>query len=180
MKLVPFASSCGCVNRTSHPCGSSGNGVALFRPGGTAAPEASRYRLASNWWAILWQRFQTLVARNPDDSFPANVKRWQTARCPINFAGSKPNPGTGSPALAKRLLKSSQLVVSNDELTAWLIEAAVRYIGKPVSVPTLQSMAVLFPFSLVQSLAYIVSNSAHLELRSEGLSNQFVGLRSMF
>ncbi len=27
---MPFASSCGCVNRTSHPCGSSENGVAVF------------------------------------------------------------------------------------------------------------------------------------------------------
>ena len=28
--VVPFASMCGCVNRTSHPCGSSENGVAVF------------------------------------------------------------------------------------------------------------------------------------------------------
>jgi hypothetical protein len=79
---------------------------------------------------------------------------------------------------SKRLIKSPPAVVSNDELTAWLIEAAVRYIGKPVSVPTLQSLVVLFPFSLIQPLAYVVSNSAHLELRSEGPSNQFVALRA--
>lgn len=80
---------------------------------------------------------------------------------------------------SKRLIKSPSVVVSNDELTAWLIEAAVRYIGKPVSVPTLQSLAVLFPFSLVQSPAYVVSNSAHLELRSEGPNTQFAALRAM-
>jgi hypothetical protein len=28
--MVPFASMCGCVNRTSHPCGSRENGVAVF------------------------------------------------------------------------------------------------------------------------------------------------------
>jgi hypothetical protein len=60
--LAPFASLCGCVNRTSHPCGSSGSDASLFRPGSTAAPEASRYRHASNWWAVLWL---PIIGSNP-------------------------------------------------------------------------------------------------------------------
>ncbi|MNP86563.1 hypothetical protein D3C76_1868830 [compost metagenome] len=64
-----------------------------------------------------------------------------------------------------------------DELTVWLIEAAVRYAGKPVSVPSLQSLPVLYPFTLTRPLAYLVSNSAKLILRSEGPSSQFVVLR---
>ena len=68
--------------------------------------------------------------------------------------------------------------IDNDALTAWLIEAAVRYAGKPVSVPSLQSLPVLFPFNLTRPLAYVVSNSPSLDLRSEGPSNQFVALRS--
>jgi hypothetical protein len=36
----------------------------------------------------------------------------------------------------------------------------------------------LFPFTLTRPLAYVVSNSANLILRSEGPSNQFVALRS--
>ncbi len=79
---------------------------------------------------------------------------------------------------AKRLLKLEAVVIDDDELTAWLIEAAVRYIGKPVSVPSLQSLPVLFPFTLTQPLAYLVSNSPNLDLRSEGPSNQFVALRT--
>lgn len=77
----------------------------------------------------------------------------------------------------KRLIKSPAAVVSNDQLTAWLIEGAIRYIRKPVSVPTLQSLAVLFPFSLGRPLAYVVSNSHTLELQSAGSSDQFVSLR---
>ena len=65
-----------------------------------------------------------------------------------------------------------------DELTAWLIEAAVRYTGKPVSVPTMQSLPVLFPFTLTRPLAYVISNSPNLDLRSEGPSSQFVALRT--
>ena len=78
---------------------------------------------------------------------------------------------------AKRVIKRQAVLIQDDELTAWLIEAAVRYAGKPVSVPSLQSLPVLFPFALTQPLAYVVSNSANLMLRSEGPSNQFVALR---
>ena len=78
----------------------------------------------------------------------------------------------------KRIIKLAPTEINNDELTVWLIEAAVRYAGKPVSVPSLQSLPVLFPFTLTRPLAYVVSNSANLVLRSEGPSNQFVALRS--
>jgi hypothetical protein len=36
---------------------------------------------------------------------------------------------------------------------------------------------VLFPFTLTRPLAYIISNSPNLDMRSEGPSSQFVGLR---
>lgn len=78
----------------------------------------------------------------------------------------------------KRIFKREALCIVDDELTAWLIEAAVRYAGKPISVPSLQSLPVLFPFTLTRPLAYVASNSANLMLRSEGPSNQFVALRS--
>ena len=79
----------------------------------------------------------------------------------------------------KRVIRLAPTVIDNDELTAWLIEAAVRYSGKPVSLSSLQSLPVLFPFTLTQPLGYVVSNSASLSLRAEGPSNQFVALRSM-
>lgn len=79
---------------------------------------------------------------------------------------------------AKRVLKLQAIVIDEDELTAWLIEAAVRYAGKPVAVPSLHSLPVLFPFNLTRPLAYVVSNSPNLDLWSEGPSNQFVALRS--
>lgn len=78
----------------------------------------------------------------------------------------------------KRVIRLTPTPIDNDELTAWLIEAAVRYAGKPVSVPSLQSLPMLFPFTLTRPLAYVVSNSPNLDLRSEGPSNQFAALRS--
>jgi hypothetical protein len=71
----------------------------------------------------------------------------------------------------KRLIRRAPITLSNDQAVVWLVEAALRYTGKAVSVPTLQSMAVIYPFVLDQPLAYVVSNSSTLELRSEGSSN---------
>jgi hypothetical protein len=77
----------------------------------------------------------------------------------------------------KRVIRLTATAIDCDEITAWLIEAAVRYAGKPVCVTSLRSLPVLFPFNLTRPLAYVVSNSANLILRSEGPSNQFVALR---
>jgi len=78
----------------------------------------------------------------------------------------------------KRLIRRAPTTLTNDRAVVWLLEAALRYTGKPMSVPTLQSMAVIYPFVLDQPLAYVVSNSPTLELRSEGSNNQFVALRA--
>jgi len=78
---------------------------------------------------------------------------------------------------AKRVLKRQAVLIQDDELTAWLIEASVRYAGKPVSVPSIRSLPVLFPFNLTQPIAYLASNSPDLVLRSEGPSNQLVELK---
>ncbi len=77
----------------------------------------------------------------------------------------------------KRVVKLSSTPIDSDELTAWLIEGAVRYAGKPLAIASLQSQPVLFPFSMGRPLAFVASNSLALEVRSEGPSNQYVALR---
>ena len=79
----------------------------------------------------------------------------------------------------KRVIRLAPAVVEGDELTAWLIEAALRYAGKPLAITSLQSLPVLFPFNLTQSLAYLVSNSERLAVRAEGPGNRFVTLREV-
>jgi hypothetical protein len=69
--------------------------------------------------------------------------------------------------------------LKNDKMVAWLIEAALRYQGKAISLATLQSLAVIYPFRLDQPLGYLMSNSPMLEVRLEGPSSQFVRLRSV-
>lgn len=77
----------------------------------------------------------------------------------------------------KRVNRFTPSVITNDVLTAWLIEASVIYAGRPVAVTSLHSLPVLFPFTLALPLTYLVSSSPNLNLRSEGPSNQFVDLK---
>lgn len=79
----------------------------------------------------------------------------------------------------KRVSRLVPIVIENDELTAWLVEAALRYAGKKLAISSLQSQPVLFPFNLNRPLAYLASNSEYLAIRSEGASNQFVSLRGV-
>lgn len=79
----------------------------------------------------------------------------------------------------RRLIRADKLIVTNDSAIEWLVEAALRYKGKPISVASLQTMPVIFPFCLEQSLAYIASKSSSLELRSEASSDGFVALRAV-
>ena len=76
----------------------------------------------------------------------------------------------------KRLIRKPPLTISDERVVTWLIEAVIRYTGTGVSLAKLQSMPVLYPFIFDQSLAYAVSSSKKLELRSEGVGGQFVAL----
>lgn len=76
----------------------------------------------------------------------------------------------------KRLVRLVPMALSNEQLVAWLVEAAVRYTGKALAVSIVKSHAVLYPFQLGQSLSYVISNSPGLDLRSEGSGDQLVAL----
>ncbi len=79
---------------------------------------------------------------------------------------------------SKRLVRLPIRSITKDKAVAWLVEAALRYQGKAVSLVALQSLPVIYPFALKQPLGYLISNSPMLEVRSEGPSNQLVALRS--
>lgn len=78
----------------------------------------------------------------------------------------------------RRLVKQPVKAIADDALVAWLAEAGVRQAGKGLPAATLQSVAVLYPFSLESPVAFAVSNSGVLELRYEGMGNQLVSLRT--
>lgn len=77
----------------------------------------------------------------------------------------------------KRLVRRSSITMRNEQAVAWLIEGALRYVGRAMPLTTLQSQAVLYPFTFGSTLSYVLSKSPDLEMRSEGGGNQFVALR---
>jgi len=76
----------------------------------------------------------------------------------------------------KRLVRRTPIPLNNDQVVAWLIEGALRYVGKAVPVTTLQSLAVIYPFALNHAPAYILSQSPELEMRTLGGGDQFVSI----
>jgi hypothetical protein len=78
----------------------------------------------------------------------------------------------------KRLVRMKPIVVSDEQAVAWLVEAALRYVGKAVSVSALSSQVVLYPFVLDQPLGYLVSKSPNLAVHSQGSSSQVVSLKA--
>ena len=55
----------------------------------------------------------------------------------------------------KRLIRWQARTLMNDKGIAWLVEAALRYQRKAISLATLQSLAVIYPFVLDQPLGYL-------------------------
>lgn len=76
-----------------------------------------------------------------------------------------------------RVICLPKVTLEDDALTAWVLEAAMRFSGKAIPVSRLPSLPVLFPFNLKRPLAYVVSNTPDLLLASEGPSNQFATFR---
>lgn len=79
----------------------------------------------------------------------------------------------------RRVVRKPPMAICHEGLTAWLIEAVIRYSGKAMPVTALQSSAVLYPFLLDRPLALLVSRSAVLELRADGSRSQIVALQQI-
>jgi hypothetical protein len=78
----------------------------------------------------------------------------------------------------KRIVRLKPSTIADERTVAWLLEAALRFTGKPVSVSTLASQAVLYPLVLDQPLGYLASRSPHLVTGSRGPNHQFVAVHS--
>ena len=78
----------------------------------------------------------------------------------------------------KRLIRLPTVDLKDGAIVAWLIEGTMRYTNKATSLTALKSIPVLYPFTLNCPLAIVVSNSSHLELRSDGSTSQLVAIRS--
>ena len=76
----------------------------------------------------------------------------------------------------KRLIRESALPVTGSKLTAWLMEAAIRSAGKPISAAVITSLPVLYPFAIEGSAAYTAAENKFLEIMSLGGGKEVIAL----
>ena len=78
----------------------------------------------------------------------------------------------------RRLVRKMGEPVRDETTAGWLVEAALRYHGRALPVATIYGTAVLYPFELIPPVATIAGPLGQLEIRSEGVTQQVVALRS--
>jgi hypothetical protein len=75
------------------------------------------------------------------------------------------------------IVRRPPMLLNDDRVAAWLIEAGLRYAGRAVPASAVGSMAVIYPFALAMPLAMVIARAGELELRHEGSGQQLVDLR---
>ena len=84
--------------------------------------------------------------------------------------------GVDRSGVGHRITLRTRTAVSGEAEIAWLTEACLRQQGRPANVATLEALPVLYPFHFDAPLAYVLSRSAHLELRANGSNQATVSL----
>ena len=76
----------------------------------------------------------------------------------------------------RRIVLRANTRVSDSTEIMWLTEACLRYLGQPINVASLESLPILYPFRFEESVAYALSRSPTLELRTDGANQAMVTL----
>lgn len=76
----------------------------------------------------------------------------------------------------KRLVREPALAVTGAELTAWLMEAAIRSAGKPISASAINTLPRLYPLAIEGSAAYVAAANEYLEILSVGAGREAITL----
>lgn len=78
----------------------------------------------------------------------------------------------------KQVLRQCPVRLEANDVAAWLVEAALRYIGRALPMATLMSTPVLFPFAVSEPLGYLLSSASSLDIQDQGAGNQVVSVRA--
>lgn len=76
----------------------------------------------------------------------------------------------------KRVSRKPAEVVEQPDLIAWLAEACLRFSDRSLSIGAVAGLPVIYPFDIAKGLAYAVSNSAHIDVRSDGGGSQVIDI----
>ena len=76
-----------------------------------------------------------------------------------------------------RLVRKPKIDVGGNLMTAWLVEACLRYAGRPIPLPALEFLPVMFPFTINDQVTHAIAKSPAFELRTEGHNKQIIDLK---
>lgn len=77
----------------------------------------------------------------------------------------------------KRLIRLPAIAIQSADVVTWLLEASVRYAQRPVPVTAISSLPAIYPFESRSSIGFLIANSTHLDLKSDGPGRQLVALK---
>jgi len=77
----------------------------------------------------------------------------------------------------KTLTRKASTAIQSPETVQWLSEALLMHVGRPLGLDGLAGQPTMFPFSLGDNLAYVLSSSAVLEVRADSTGARIVGLK---
>lgn len=76
----------------------------------------------------------------------------------------------------KRIVRSNAIDLHGSAVAAWLVEACLRNAGHTLNVASIDSVPILYPFTLGGSTSYVLSMSRALEMRVDSAGNRVIGL----
>ena len=80
------------------------------------------------------------------------------------------------PKKGKQIVRKQPIVLESSAVIPWIVEACLRYAGRSLSIATLESNPLLYPYRLGGSLAYRLSGYQAIEMRVDSAGNQVVVL----
>jgi len=83
----------------------------------------------------------------------------------------------GRPNKGKQIVRKPRIDLEGSPVVPWLVEACLRQGGRSLSVATLDSIPMLYPFRLGESLSYILSGVKWLEMHVDSSGNQSVDIK---
>jgi len=76
----------------------------------------------------------------------------------------------------KQIVRKQPIDLESSAVIPWIVEACLRYAGRSLSIATLESNPLLYPYRLGGSLAYLLSGYEAIEMRVDSAGNQVVVL----
>lgn len=77
----------------------------------------------------------------------------------------------------KTLTRKPTTAVQSPETVQWLSEALLTHVGRPITLDGLSGQPTMFPFSLGDSLGYVLSLSDAFDVRADSAGTRIVGLK---